>query len=71
MPCHQDTLYWSDDGCSLLMRYVTKYVAQFSDASYDEWLTDEGAASRGVLGGEGLPPVDSGPSALIIRASEL
>jgi hypothetical protein len=38
MRCHQDMQV--SDGRSLLLQYVTKYVAKFSDSSYDEWMSD-------------------------------
>ncbi|CAK0887260.1 unnamed protein product, partial [Prorocentrum cordatum] len=42
-PCHQDFL--TSDGESLLLQYVTKYAAKFSDSSFDEWFNDEGSAT--------------------------
>ena len=41
-PCHQDLQV--SDGESLLLQYVTKYAAKFSDSSFDEWFNDEGSA---------------------------
>ena len=41
-PCHQDLLV--SDGEALLLQYVTKYAAKFSDSSFDEWYSDEGSA---------------------------
>jgi hypothetical protein len=38
MRCHQDMQV--SDGRALLLQYVTKYVAKFSDSSYDEWMSD-------------------------------
>ena len=42
-PCHQDLQI--SDGEALLLQYVTKYCAKFSDSSYDEWLADEASAN--------------------------
>ncbi|CAK0908773.1 unnamed protein product [Prorocentrum cordatum] len=42
VPIHQDWL--ESDGESLLLQYVTKYVAKFSDSSYDEWMSDQASA---------------------------
>ena len=42
LPCHQD---WQvSDGEALLLQYVSKYVAKFSDSSYDEWMNDHASA---------------------------
>ena len=38
-PCHQDLQV--SDGEALLLQYVTKYCAIFSDSNYDEWFSDE------------------------------
>ena len=42
-PCHQDLQL--SDGEALLMQYVTKYCSKFSDASYEEWIDDDGDAN--------------------------
>ena len=42
IPCHQDIQV--SDGDALLLQYVTKYVAKFSDSNYDEWLNDDASA---------------------------
>ena len=42
VPCHQD--WQTSDGEALLLAYVTKYVAKFSDAAYDEWFNDDASA---------------------------
>jgi hypothetical protein len=42
-PCHQDVQL--ADGAALLLQYVTKYVAKFSDASFSEWFSDEASAN--------------------------
>ncbi|CAK0799172.1 unnamed protein product [Prorocentrum cordatum] len=42
-PCHQDLQV--SDGESLLLQYVTKYAAKFSDAAFDDWFNDEGSAT--------------------------
>ncbi|CAK0824368.1 unnamed protein product, partial [Prorocentrum cordatum] len=42
VPIHQDWL--ESDGESLLLQYVTKYVAKFSDSSYDEWMNGQASA---------------------------
>ncbi|CAK0885979.1 unnamed protein product [Prorocentrum cordatum] len=41
-PCHQDWL--KSDGEAMLLQYVSKYVAKFSDSSYDEWMSDSASA---------------------------
>ena len=33
------------DGEAMLLQYVTKYCAKFSDSNYDEWLSDEASAN--------------------------
>ncbi|CAK0887026.1 unnamed protein product [Prorocentrum cordatum] len=42
-PCHQDLQV--SDGESMLLQYVAKYAAKFSDSSFDEWFNDEGSAT--------------------------
>ena len=42
LPCHQD--WQAADGEALLLQYVSKYVAKFSDSSYDEWMSDQASA---------------------------
>ena len=42
VPCHQD--WQAADGEALLLHYVSKYVAKFSDSSYDEWMSDQASA---------------------------
>ena len=42
IPCHQD--WQAADGEALLLQYVSKYVAKFSDSSYDEWMSDQASA---------------------------
>ena len=39
--CHQDLQI--SDGKALLLKYVSKYVAKWSDSSYDEWMNEEEA----------------------------
>ena len=49
LKCHQDVQTVrpaEDDGRGLLLKYVAKYVAKFSDSSYDEWFSD----SASVMG---------------------
>ena len=41
--CHQDLQL--AQGRRLLLQYVTKYVAKWSDSSYDEWLSDSASAA--------------------------
>ena len=42
LPCHQD--WQAADSEALLLQYVSKYVAKFSDSSYDEWMSDQASA---------------------------
>ncbi|CAK0844936.1 unnamed protein product [Prorocentrum cordatum] len=42
LPCHQD--WQTSDGEAMLLQYVSKYVAKFSDSSYDEWMSDKASA---------------------------
>ncbi|CAK0870685.1 unnamed protein product [Prorocentrum cordatum] len=42
LPCHQD--WQTSDGEAMLLQYVSKYVAKFSDSSYDEWMSDRASA---------------------------
>ena len=41
--CHQDVQMAGGRG--LLLAYVTKYVAKWSDSSYDEWMADSASAT--------------------------
>ena len=41
--CHQDLQ--ASDGHQLLLTYVAKYVAKWSDSSFQEWMSDSAAAS--------------------------
>ena len=41
--CHQDVQI--ADGRALLLQYVAKYVAKWSDSSYEEWLSDKASAT--------------------------
>ena len=41
--CHQDLQV--ADGRALLMVYVAKYVAKWSDSSYDEWMSEAASAT--------------------------
>ena len=41
--CHQDLQL--AQGRGLLLQYVTKYVAKWSDSSYDEWLSDSASVT--------------------------
>ena len=41
--CHQDVQMAGGRG--LLLSYVTKYVAKWSDSSYDEWMADSASAT--------------------------
>lgn len=41
--CHQDLQV--AQGRGMLLSYVTKYVAKWSDSSYDEWMSDSASAT--------------------------
>ena len=41
--CHQDLQ--ASDGRQLLLTYVAKYVAKWSDSSFQEWMSDSAAAN--------------------------
>ena len=41
--CHQDLQ--ASDGRQLLLTYVAKYVAKWSDSSFEEWMSDSAAAN--------------------------
>ncbi|CAJ1413783.1 unnamed protein product, partial [Effrenium voratum] len=41
--CHQDLQ--ASDGKQLLLMYVAKYVAKWSDSSFQEWMSDSAAAN--------------------------